>query len=502
MSSSERQPARGGGGRAATYAPLLAALVALAAWAHVTRLALLGWDSYPMILAHRARSASELFGTLVEELMDGRYPLGHFWRPVSALSFALDEWACGLDPACWHATDVALLAIAAALVALLARRLAGGGAAGGGAAGALVAGLVYALHPVHYEVLPVAPRRAESLAVLFTLLALALRARRGERPSRARDWAVAGACLLAVGAKETGAVAVIAVSVLAFLQGEAAAGPGARAAAALKRSWPALAVLAAFAVARTAILGGLGGSEHTSLAGSPARLAGVLAGDLGAILDPLRGGGSLALALGALALLAGAAWLAGRAGREPGLLRPSPAGLVGLALAWVAALAAITAVSGVERGWYALPFLPPVALLAGATAAWASSAWQRGARAAGALALVPLALIALLVPRSPLVDRAPELVEASRLQREFLARFAEAVRSAPAGATVRLAGLPSERTFARTGGGEREVLMLSPYGLEAWAELRSLGAPVRVETLGRPPARPARPGEVTIVLVP
>jgi hypothetical protein len=142
----------------------MALVLAAAVAAHRPFLALghLGWDTYPLILTSRIASATDLAGAFGEELMDGRYPNGHFYRPVTTLSFALDHAAWGLAPSGYHLTDLVLLLACALGVAALGRRLLGPGV------GPLAAALLFALHPLHVEILPVAARRADTLAQLFT----------------------------------------------------------------------------------------------------------------------------------------------------------------------------------------------------------------------------------------------------------------------------------------------------------------------------------------------
>ena len=53
-------------------------------------MALLGFDTYAVILASRIRGVPDLAGTFTEVWMDGRLPLGDFYRPVSNLSISLD----------------------------------------------------------------------------------------------------------------------------------------------------------------------------------------------------------------------------------------------------------------------------------------------------------------------------------------------------------------------------------------------------------------------------
>src|SRR6185503_1539665 len=99
---------------------VVVALLPWICWHSVLRLELLGWDAFPLVAAGRIASWRDFLGTFGEELMDGRYPLGHYWRPLVHLSFALDHALWGLAPRGYHASDLALLSANALLVALLA----------------------------------------------------------------------------------------------------------------------------------------------------------------------------------------------------------------------------------------------------------------------------------------------------------------------------------------------------------------------------------------------
>ena len=89
--------------------PLGAAFVLglLTIWAHgwVLDLELLGYDTYPLIDAARFATGG-LAGTLGEELMDGAYSVGRYWRPVTNLSLALDHAWFGLWAPGFHRTDL------------------------------------------------------------------------------------------------------------------------------------------------------------------------------------------------------------------------------------------------------------------------------------------------------------------------------------------------------------------------------------------------------------
>lgn len=89
---------------------------------------------------------------------------GGLYRPLPIATYSLD-WK--IWPAAWwfHAVNVAWHASASALVAMLARRWSGDRAA-------LVAGLLFAVHPVHVEAVANVVGRAELMAALFALLAV------------------------------------------------------------------------------------------------------------------------------------------------------------------------------------------------------------------------------------------------------------------------------------------------------------------------------------------
>jgi hypothetical protein len=126
-------------------------------------------------------------------------PLGYFkfafyeyFRPLGFLSYALDWRVWHLDAFGFHLTNLALHAANSFLVFRLARRLLPTPAA-------IVAGLLFALHPASHEVVYWIAARFDLLATFFGLLALALLARPEQR------WRIAGALAfgLALLAKES-----------------------------------------------------------------------------------------------------------------------------------------------------------------------------------------------------------------------------------------------------------------------------------------------------------
>jgi hypothetical protein len=142
---------------------------------------------------------------------DGPAALGNGslpYRPARYASYLFDHWLGGGEPWAYHASNVALHALTAALTARLALRL---GAAVGAAA---MAGLAVAVHPLGVEAAAYVAGRRDLLSTAAGLLAIA-----SWLSPRGRT-AVAIACaLLAVGAKESGAlyVPVLALASLAGL---------------------------------------------------------------------------------------------------------------------------------------------------------------------------------------------------------------------------------------------------------------------------------------------
>jgi tetratricopeptide (TPR) repeat protein len=125
------------------------------------------------------------------------------WRPVTTLSFAID-WHLGGGGAAWfHAVNIGLHAIATLLWAWLVLRIARRGTL------ALVAGLLFAVHPIHTEAVTWISGRAELLAAVFGLAALHLAWSR-------RRWLTLPALLLAIGSKESAASLPLILLFLSF----------------------------------------------------------------------------------------------------------------------------------------------------------------------------------------------------------------------------------------------------------------------------------------------
>ena len=103
---------------------------------------------------------------------------GHaYYRPLVTVSYGLDAQWSGLRPAGYHLTNVALHAIACVLLALVLRRFVP-------VAIAVVAALVFAVHPALAAAVAWIPGRNDSLLAVFSLAAWLFFLRDGARRSR------------------------------------------------------------------------------------------------------------------------------------------------------------------------------------------------------------------------------------------------------------------------------------------------------------------------------
>ncbi len=469
-------------------------VLAFLAYRSVLGLEHMGWDTWPMILSSRIQGMGDLAGTFTEELMDGRYPLGHFFRPVANLSFALDHALWGLEPFGYHLTDLLILGASTILVLALGRRLLGT------RVGSLSAAFVFALHPAHFEALPVSARRADTLAVLFVLAALVAQPRATASPRRLLLGGLLALC--AAAAKETGVLVVAIVFALHWLEAPERGLRG-RALRAVRRSLPALAAVLLFVLGRTAVLGGLGGHADSSISAGLTRGPGLLLSFAPRLLQPqpISASGGIcelhlwAVAAGACAALALVLLLPLR---EPRPIARRASGGALFLLAWLILLLEMTGISGEEASWYAVPFLPAYALLLGVLADCAHRAARERRWLVAALpALVVAALLAQHLRFSGLLHDYPSWGAVSRAEGIFLDRLEGRIRAARGGTSIEIRGLPSGLVTREGFVGVRSAAGMSGYSVQAWAELAFPDREIRVG-LGATPAR--SPSEIGVGL--
>lgn len=171
-----------------------------------------GWAALenPLVWSLRnvGRTFGELYGYAGDPSVRGPY------RPVTTLSYALDYAVHGRWTPGFHAVNVALHVVASLLLWALVRRVARAALPGREERAALLAGLLFAVHPAHVEAVGTIFGRPEPLAAAFTFGALIAALR-----WRGAWWRLPGAVLLlALGvlSKEVAIVAPVVFLLLAW----------------------------------------------------------------------------------------------------------------------------------------------------------------------------------------------------------------------------------------------------------------------------------------------
>jgi 4-amino-4-deoxy-L-arabinose transferase-like glycosyltransferase len=121
--------------------------------------------------------------------------LDNLYRPLVSQSFGIEMWLHGNRPWAFHLVNILLHAGAAALVAELGRRLAGWRVG-------LIAGLLFACHPIHSEAVAGIVGRAELACTVGVLAAIVLFLKRPMTNGRAL--AIAAISAAAMLSKEQG----------------------------------------------------------------------------------------------------------------------------------------------------------------------------------------------------------------------------------------------------------------------------------------------------------
>ncbi len=173
------------------------------------------------------------------------------WRPATTAAYALQWWLFDGSPLLFHLVNVLLHALVAALVVLLAARLLP-------PPGPLVAGLVFAVHPVHVEAVANVVGFAELASAAAFLLACVLFLRWRGALTGGRIGLLAALYAVTVLFKESGVVLPLALLLLDTVRNDSSAKTPLRA---LRDGLPLGAALAAVAVIllglRAMVLGGI-----------------------------------------------------------------------------------------------------------------------------------------------------------------------------------------------------------------------------------------------------
>jgi hypothetical protein len=162
-------------------------------------------DRYLVVENPSLRSLGSIPGHFVKVWGEGAGPAGHaavnagYFRPLTSTLHTLEYALWGTShPWGWHATSIAMHALATMLVAWLAAQLLGEALA------ALVAGLLFAVHPVHTEAVAAVCYQTTLLSATFALAAMVALTNASRARERVWPWLLgAGAMALSAGlAKE------------------------------------------------------------------------------------------------------------------------------------------------------------------------------------------------------------------------------------------------------------------------------------------------------------
>lgn len=237
---------------------MVAALVAVAVYANSTQNGLTYDDRTVIVRNQAAWDPTDVRRIFLASSWSTNVEQTIAYRPLTTWSFALNYAAHGAEPLGYHVVNVLGHAIVSALVVVLAATL------GLSAMTAGLAGVLFAVHPIHTEAVANVVGRAEILAAGLALLALIAR-RRGERSAA---WSAVS--LLAYGVALLAKEHVIALLVLLPLM-DLLVGDGGSVRAFVRRLRGArlgfyvglVAVTVAYVALRTAAIGDVGVDAST-----------------------------------------------------------------------------------------------------------------------------------------------------------------------------------------------------------------------------------------------
>lgn len=423
----------------------------------ISDLPMLGFDAYPLIASSGVESLGDFGRLFTKELMDGRYPDGHFHRPLVQLSFALDRALHGMQPKGYHWTNLITCALSGVLIFALARRI-----GGLGIGFACLAGLLFVGHPLQAEVLPFPARRADNMALALILLVLFLQAGPREPLKWKRVLAIGALSWCALAAKETGAVVALLAPLLVFT--EATGTVKARIISSAKKAWPAALGIALGIGARQLVLGGLAGHEDSNLMGGlslPAfdYLWRVLYSQPWLGWDERLGSWLL---WGLFALLIASAW------------KQRSSATVFLVL-WLTLLLLVSGLAGRVHEWYALLFVPATVILLASGLEWSWSQLKSPDRrllAHGLLYLSGATVSLSILFSGPLIQQYGNLIDGGRMLNQNLIQVNRLLDQAQPGFTSRLNPWVPILPPHSDGSENRGVALAAAYSLQAFVDLR------------------------------
>jgi len=501
-------------GKRAGHALLILALIALGLFVHRENFSygLVGNDTYPQILTSRVESITGFWDNFREPLAQG-YLVASFYRPVQSLSIALDEALWGLEPAGYQISTLAVLAACIALLYLTIRKLVGSNAWLAPAFGTLF----FVLHPTLLAVLPAPCRRAELLVSVFLLAALLMLPIGPGKRLWARFILAGLFVLLASASKEIGVIGcgLVFLHQLCFAF-ERRFGRTLR--RAVLAALPALVGVALYLIARTIVLGGLGGyyfKDSEPFFDLLPRWCAQLAVDALCPWAFLEGRAPLQLALLSLTLVILLSIVFAVAGLSSTAVRMQRVGrLFVIAAAWIVPLVLVLGLNQLYGPWYALVPVMGLALLVASLVQGIRLviAGRFLVRLLSVVAALGLA-VAVVIPlrASPLLVEYPHWRIATQLldqaQMQIDERLAEARdgERVPVQIPVRVTPRAPEQRPYEPSGDRPEifgVVVFKYEGLSAWIKLRYPDRNIRVVWDAHPPLPEPHSDEVLLLAYP
>ena len=179
----------------------------------------------------------------------------NFYRPLLLTWSLINHALFGLNPIGWHLTNVLLHTLATYLVCLLAEKFSADRGIG------ILAGLIFALHPVHLEVVAWASAASDMLLAIFVVGSMICYLIAGERQQNRRwqalAWLFYAAALFS---KEPAVMMPLFIFGLAWLRRSTEESFKAKALASLKAAAPFVVIVCGYYITRLALFGG----EHYS----------------------------------------------------------------------------------------------------------------------------------------------------------------------------------------------------------------------------------------------
>ena len=405
-------------------------------------------DDYTIIGSFWGKGARHLVGLLAADEIGGAWA-ERFVRPIRPWSLALDARLWRLDPRGFHLTNLLLHGGASVLVGILVLQL------GGRVLGAVLASLLFLLHPVNVEVATWVSGRDESLACAGLLGAVAchLAAGRGRR----RLWLGLGSVLFSVSlfAKEYALLLPVAFWALAVVSPPSGISRAHALRDSLSSTVPFFGIIAAFLMLRLHvsghILGGYGAGAHATF--SSGLLVDSVASFARDLFAPLSAHpyAAVTLVLGLLVALA----TTSRSNAES-----RPRLIVFWALLWPSLFLMPT---------HNLAYTPRHLYIsfAGIAAAFGLMLARAGEKRLTTLPALAIggALVGLLVP--PTLAAVDDFTRMSNRCRTALSFIELAARSMPRGDVLVLVGMPAHRTPPWGFGWSLEDALRPPFVLDA-----------------------------------